>query len=50
MVSKYMSSRPWEPHLKLIDLRIINDEFNKFIVFLVPNMNESLSPDKNDDT
>ena len=34
---------------RIIERRIIADEFNKYFVSLVPNMNKSLSPDKNDD-
>ena len=34
---------------RILERRIIADEFNKYFVSLVPNMNKSLSPDKNDD-
>ena len=34
---------------RIIERRIIADEFNKYFVSLAPNMNKSLSPDKNDD-
>ena len=34
---------------RIIERRIIADGFNKYFVSLAPNMNKSLSPDKNDD-
>ena len=34
---------------RIIERRIIADEFNKYFVSLAPNMNKSLSPDENDD-
>ena len=34
---------------RIIERRIIADEFNKYFVSLAPNMNKLLSPDKNDD-
>ena len=34
---------------RIIERRIIADEFNKYFVSLAPNMNKSLSPEKNDD-
>ena len=34
---------------RIIESRIIADEFNKYFVSLAPNINKSLSPDKNDD-
>ena len=34
---------------RIIKRRIIADEFNKYFVSLAPNINKSISPDKNDD-